>query len=111
MDGKLVLVARSYSLSEAMVVQSMLAWHGIYAEIFDIYYATTDPSIMVGIGGMRIMVPDQEVESARALIWEGQEGTIPSRPYSEGPVQNGFWTILLALLGVPPPARVPLQKN
>jgi hypothetical protein len=105
------MVARSYSVSEAMVIQSMLAWHGVHSALFDVNYANADPGMMIALGGVRVMVFAPDAELARALIWDGKEESIPPRSYHRNPILNGIMAIFFLCWGVPPPARVPLQKS
>lgn len=111
MSGALVQIATAYSVGEAMIVQSMLRAYGVHANSFDTGVAAVDPGLMIAIGGIRIMVPQDDAELASELLWtDVVEGT-PPRPYSPNPWTNAFWLLTLGLMGVPPIARVPLQRS
>ena len=106
----LVQVATAFSVSEAMVVQSMLRGYGIGADTFDLATVNIDPGLMLAIGGIRIVVHSSDAELAHELIWSKHEETLPPRPYSPNWVANALAAIACMLVGVPSPARIPLQR-
>jgi hypothetical protein len=110
MAAHLVHVATAFSVSEAIVVQSMLRGYGIEAHTFDLGVVNVDPGLMLALGGIRIFEHADDEVAATDLIWTGQQQSIPPRSYDANPAKNGFWAIILALFGAPPPARIPLQK-
>ena len=103
-------VATAYSVSEALVVQSMLRSYGVAATAFDLGMANVEPGLMIAIGGIRICVAAEEAAFARELLWSEHEERVPERPYSRRAPSNAVMAVVLALLGVPAPARVPLQR-
>ncbi len=109
MAANLTHVATAYSVSEAHIIQSMLRSYGIGAEAFDLHTVNLDPGLMLALGG--IFVASEDAEDAEALVWEGQQQSVPPRSYDKHPVKNGLWALILTLMGAPPPARVPLQKD
>lgn len=111
MTPNLTHIATAYSVSEAHIIQSMLRSYGIGAEAFDLHTVNLDPGLMIALGGIRIFVASEDAEDAKTLVWEGQQQAIPPRSYDKHPVKNGLWAIILTLMGAPPPARVPLQKD
>ena len=91
-------------------MQSMLRGYGVEAHTFDLGITNIDPGLMVALGGIRIFVNADDQALANELIWTDEPQAIPPRSYDANPAKNGFWAILLALFGAPPPARIPLQK-
>jgi len=106
----LVHVATAFSVSEAIVVQSMLRSYGIEAHTFDLGIVNIDPGLMLALGGIRILVNGDDAAIASELIWTDEPETLPPRSYHPHPTVNGFWAIVMGLLGAPAPARIPLQK-
>ena len=106
----LVRVATTYSVSEALVVRSMLQSYGVAASAFDLGMANVEPGLMIAIGGIRICVPTEDAALAHELLWTTHEERVPRRPYSRQAPLNALAAIGLALMGVPAPARVPLQR-
>jgi Putative prokaryotic signal transducing protein len=111
MSNELVLIARAFSVSEAMVIQSMLSSNGIETVLFDINTVNLDPGMMWAVGGVRIMGLREDADAAWALINEGQSDEPPPRSYDPHPVKNGIWATILTLMGVPPPARIKIDKD
>jgi hypothetical protein len=106
----LVQVATAFSVSEAIIVQSMLRSYGIKANTFDLDTVNIDPGLMLAIGGIRICVHSSDAEVARDLIWTDQEEIIPPRPHSSNWAVNALAAITCMLMGAPSPARIPLQR-
>lgn len=97
---------------EAKIVVSMLNGHGIYA-FAPTEHASNASHLMVALGGIPVMVVDEDLEAAQALIEDVRKADPP------GPVKKPFWKIVsdgvVALIvfiftGVPP-APVPPQTG
>ena len=108
--SNLVQVATAFSVSEAIVIQSMLKSYGISADTFDLGTVNIDPGLMLAIGGIRICVHSSDADAARDLIWTDREEIVPPRPFSSHWAVNALAAIACLVMGVPSPARLPLQK-
>ncbi len=106
----LVQVATAFSVSEAIIVQSMLRSYGIEASTFDLGTVNIDPGLMLAIGGIRICVNAADADTARELIWNDKKETLPPRSYSSNWAVNALAAIAFMLMGAPAPARIPLQR-
>lgn len=106
MSEDLVIIARAFSVSEAMVIQSMLRANDIETVLFDMNTVNLDPGMMLAVGGIRIMALPEDSDAAWALIRETQTDEPQPLSYDPHPVKNGIWATILALMGVPPPARI-----
>jgi hypothetical protein len=62
---ELVVVYRSFNLAEAQLMKSRLEGAGIDAEVEHEHSAA---NLDVAVGGARVVVPENQVEDARALI-------------------------------------------
>jgi hypothetical protein len=111
MSNELVIVARAFSVSEAMVIQSMLRANDIETVLFDMNTVNLDPGMMLAVGGIRIMALAEDAEAAWALIHELQDDEPQPRSYDPNPIKNGIWATILTLMGVPPPARIKTGKD
>lgn len=111
MSDELVLVARAFGVSEAMVIQSMLRANDIETVLFDINTVNLDPGMMLAIGGIRIMALAEDADDAWAIMREHQNDEPQPLSYDPHPIKNGIWATILALMGVPPPARIKAGKD
>jgi hypothetical protein len=64
----LVCLGRTFDAVEAEVARTALESAGIHAFIFDGYLAQNAWYLSVAIGGMRLMVPEEQAADARALL-------------------------------------------
>ncbi|WP_409019666.1 putative signal transducing protein [Brevundimonas vesicularis] len=67
-------VARFSSLPEAEMAAALLIRHGIDARLPDRDTATVVAHMQLALGGLRVTVPDHELEQARALIEAARQG-------------------------------------
>lgn len=74
---KLVTVHKSFSVVGAQVIRSLLESASIPAEVVHETAALTTDGYALGVGGIRVQVPEDQVEDARAII-AAQAG--PSAP-------------------------------
>ncbi len=111
MSEGLTLVARAFSVSEAMIIQSMLAANGIETVLFDLNTVNLDPGMMLAIGGIRIMALAEDADDAWEIMKDHQSAAPQPLSYDPHPIKNGIWATILALLGVPPPARIKAGKD
>lgn len=65
---KLVTVHKSFSVVEAQVIRSLLESASIPAEVVHETAALTTDGYALGVGGIRVQVPEDQVEDARAII-------------------------------------------
>ena len=64
----LALVTRIPNLMEAHIVVGALRSAGIAAEVFDGNFGTIEAPVIEGLGGYRVMAPEDEVAEARATL-------------------------------------------
>ncbi len=113
MTNEIQHIAVAYSVTEAHIIVSMLASYGIESYVFDLHTVNVNPGLMFAVGGIRIGVAVPDFEIAHDLVWTGQEENAkspPNRPYSDNRWFNAALVIILAMLGVPPPMRLKLQR-
>jgi hypothetical protein len=79
---KLVTVYRTFSPADAQLICSLLQASDISALVADELSALSMDGYSMATGGIRVQVPEEEVEDARALIESKGEGTgdIPPSP-------------------------------
>jgi hypothetical protein len=66
----LVVVFRTFDLAEAQVIRSQLEGAGIDA---DIEHENSAAMLDVAVGGVRVVVPTEKAEEARALIEQKEQ--------------------------------------
>jgi len=64
----LALVTRIPSLTEAHIAAGALRSAGIAAEVFDGAFGAIEAPVIEGLGGYRLMAPEEEVAEARATL-------------------------------------------
>ena len=64
----LALVTRIPNLAEAQIAAGALRSAGIRAEVFDSTFGGMDAPVIEGLGGYRLMAPEEEVRDARATL-------------------------------------------
>jgi len=67
-------VARFTSLPEAEMAAGLLQRHGLDARVPDRDTATVVAHMQLALGGLRVTVPDAQIEEARALIAQVRQG-------------------------------------
>lgn len=67
-----VVVFRTFDLAEAQLIRSRLDGAGLQA---DVAHENSAGLIDVAVGGIRVTVPEDQVEEARALIESDPEAT------------------------------------
>lgn len=72
-------VARFTSLPEAEMAAGLLQRHGLDARVPDRDTATVVAHMQLALGGLRVTVPDFQIEEARALIAEVRSGEFADR--------------------------------
>ncbi|MFM1768250.1 MAG: putative prokaryotic signal transducing protein [Verrucomicrobiota bacterium] len=65
---KLVTIHKSFSAVEAQVIRSLLESASIPAEVLHETAALTTEGYALGVGGIQVQVPEDQVEDARAII-------------------------------------------
>ena len=83
----LALVARIPSLAEAQIAAGALRAAGIEAEVFDVGFGAMEAPVIAGLGGYRIMAPEDEVTAARAML-----RALKASPGLHDPDDPGPWT-------------------
>lgn len=108
----LALVTRIPSLVEAQIAAGALRSAGIAAEVFDQSFGGVEAPVIEGLGGYRIMAPEEQAWDARQILRELKAGpglgepediapwtaTLQKRAAARG---RGMRLIALALLGAP----------
>jgi hypothetical protein len=64
----LALVTRIPSLMEAHIAAGALRSAGIAAEVFDAGFGAMEAPVIEGLGGYRLMAPEEEVAAARETL-------------------------------------------
>jgi hypothetical protein len=64
----LVTIHRTFSPVEAQVIRSLLESAGILAEVLHETAALVTEGYALGVGGIRVQVPEDQAEDARAII-------------------------------------------
>lgn len=64
----LALVTRIPSLVEAQIAAGALRSAGIRAEVFDASFGGMEAPVIEGLGGYRIMAPEEQASEARQLL-------------------------------------------
>lgn len=64
----MITVARYFEPSEAHVVRALLESAGLRATVADEHHVTANYPISTAIGGVRVQVPDENIEAAKALV-------------------------------------------
>jgi hypothetical protein len=81
---KLVTVYRTFSSADAQLIRSLLEASDIPAMIADELSSLSLDGYSMAAGGIRVQVPEDEVENARALIESKGEGTAPEPSNGNG---------------------------
>lgn len=79
---KLVTVHRTFSPVEAQVIRSLLDSAGIPVDVLHETAALTTEGYALGVGGIRVQVPEDQAEDARAIIAAGAEPPSSDPPAS-----------------------------
>lgn len=66
--SRLVTVARFWDAPEMYAALGALRSAGFHPWASEFFHATVNPAIFVGLGGVRLHVPEQEAEAAAELI-------------------------------------------
>lgn len=79
MDSKNV-VFKTLSFMEATLIKSLLEGNGIDVYLYDENISRLNPFYSSAVGGIKLLVPDDQVEKARETLREyrGKEGQDPS---------------------------------
>ena len=108
----LAVVTRIPSLAEAQIAAGALRSAGIAAEVFDTGFGAMESPVIEGLGGYRIMAPEEEARDARQILRELKAGPGLGEPEDVAPwiaaLQKsaaargrGMRLVALAVLGVP----------
>ena len=66
--GDLVLIARLFTPIEAHMLQSRLEAEGVPAVVTDDHIVGVNPFLTMAVGGVRVLVPESDVERAREIV-------------------------------------------
>jgi hypothetical protein len=108
----LALVTRIPSLVEAQIAAGALRSAGIAAEVFDVGFGGVDAPVIEGLGGYRLMAPEEDVRAARETLRalrtspglgepEDNAPWLDSLTSSRGVRRRGMKVVALLLLGGP----------
>ena len=61
-------VARFFTLPEGELAVALLRRHGIAARLPDRDMATVNPDMLIALGNVRVVVPADQIDEARALV-------------------------------------------
>jgi len=66
--GDLVLIARFFTPVEAHMLQSRLQAEGVPAVVADAQIVGVNPLLTMAVGGVRVLVPESDLERAREIV-------------------------------------------
>jgi hypothetical protein len=72
----MITVARYFEPSEAHVVRALLESAGLRATVADEHHVTANYPISTALGGVRVQVPDENFEAAKALVAAYESGEL-----------------------------------
>jgi hypothetical protein len=72
--GDLVLIARVFTPIEAHMLQSRLEAEGVPAVVADAHIVQANPFLTMAVGGVRVLVPESQVERAREIMQAIERG-------------------------------------
>ena len=81
----LALVTRIPNLPEAQIAAGALRSAGIAAEVFDANFGTMEAPVIEGLGGYRLMAPQEQVAEARETLKALRASPAPLEPDDDGP--------------------------
>ena len=84
----LAIVTRIPSLAEAQIAVGALRSGGIDAQLFDGAFGTMESPVIEGLGGFRIMAPEDQVIAARDMLKE-----LRAAPRLADPDELGPWAM------------------
>ena len=64
----LVLIARLFTPIEAHMLQSRLEAEGVPAVVTDAHIVGVNPLLTMAVGGVRVLVPESDIERAREIM-------------------------------------------
>ena len=102
----LVPIAIVYSQPEASVLTATLRAYGVQAFAFDQDTLYVAPWLMTALGGIRIVVPEEQKEDAAALLADIDGGwTCPPRAFADERWVSWATSVIAFFLdaGAPPP--------
>ena len=108
----LAVVIRIPSLAEAQIAAGALRSAGIAAEVFDTGFGAIESPVIEGLGGYRIMAPEEQARDARQILRELRAGPGLGEPEDVAPWtaslrqsaaarKRGMRLVALAVLGAP----------
>ncbi|HEX3920609.1 MAG TPA: DUF2007 domain-containing protein [Caulobacteraceae bacterium] len=107
----LALVTRIPNLQEAHIAAGALRSGGIRAEVFDASFGGMEAPVIEGLGGYRIMAPEEQVAEARLTLRAlranpparaPEDGAPWSQPLPTSRMRSlGMRVVALAFLGAP----------
>jgi hypothetical protein len=103
----LVIAHTSLMLPEILVIESLLEAHGVRFSTAGKDIVTQCPHFAVLFGGISILVDEDDLESARALIADTHDvpgyKSIESDGFEKYPIRNALLAFLILLMGLPFP--------
>ena len=98
MNNNLVLLERCYDMTQAHILRGLLETNDIPCFLMDEHHSAVAWHLTTAIGGLRIMVMEQDLEQARSMIGIIEETTPKiSKPFLRKPYLRN---ILLSLFGL-----------
>lgn len=102
-----VIAHTSLMLPEILVIESLLEAHGIRFVTAGKDIITQCPHFAVLFGGISILVEEEDLENARALIADTHDvpgyKSIESDGFEKHPIRNAVLTFLIVIMGAPFP--------
>lgn len=96
--GNLVLLEQCYDATHAHILRGMLESNDIYCILAGDNHNQTDPFLSIALGGIRVMVREEDLPIAKSLINATEEEDAPAKPKEF--LQKPYWrSILLGIAG------------
>jgi hypothetical protein len=103
-DDPFTTVAIAHTPPQALVILSLLQWHGIPAYAMNLETVRVNPPITLALGGIPIRVDRDAADEARTLLIEAEQQPDESR---RATVLERAGTVVVALVtGATPPPKL-----
>jgi hypothetical protein len=66
----MIQICQNVSPQEADMIRSLLESSSIQVELRDYHTLVADPRLQIAIGGVKVLVPEEHIEAASAILAE-----------------------------------------
>jgi hypothetical protein len=106
---RLIQLAAVYSRAELHALLALLRTHRIFAVTMGEELARTDTGLVLALGGVRVLIPIRELPLAAELLEGVVLGPWLGPVYVRNRLVDVALMLVLAVLAVPPPPRIPTE--